>query len=31
MVRLLNDHLFAMVKFPDNAKMREYADMIQAR
>ncbi len=30
-VRLLNNHPFAMVKFPDNAKMREYADMIQAR
>ncbi len=31
MVRLLNGHLFAKVKFPDNLKMREYADMIQAR
>jgi hypothetical protein len=30
-VRLLNGHLFAKVKFPDNVKMREYADMIQAR
>jgi hypothetical protein len=31
MVRLLNDHLLAKIKFPSNAKMREYADMIQAR
>jgi hypothetical protein len=31
MVRLLNDHPFAKVKFPDNVKTREYADMIQAR
>jgi hypothetical protein len=31
MVRLLNGHLFAKVKFPDNLKMREYVDMIQAR
>jgi hypothetical protein len=30
-VRLLNDHPFAKVKFPDNAKIREYADMIKAR
>jgi hypothetical protein len=30
-VRLLNGHPFAKVKFPDNLKMREYADMIQAR
>jgi hypothetical protein len=30
-VRLQNSHLFAKVKFPDNLKMREYADMIQAR
>ncbi len=30
-VRLLNDHPFAKVKFPDNAKMREYANMVQAR
>jgi hypothetical protein len=31
MVRLLNGHPFAKVKFPDNVKMRECADMIQAR
>jgi hypothetical protein len=31
MVKLLNGHPFAKVKFPDNLKMREYADMIQAR
>ncbi len=31
MVRLLNGILFAKVKFPDNVKMREYADVIQAR
>ena len=30
-VRLLNGHSFAKVKFPDNLKMREYADVIQAR
>jgi hypothetical protein len=30
-VRLLNDHPFAKVKVPDNAKMREKADTIQAR
>jgi hypothetical protein len=30
-VRLLNGHPFAKVKFPDNLKMREYADMAQAR
>jgi hypothetical protein len=30
MVRLLNNCPFAKVKFPDNAKMREYADLIQA-
>jgi hypothetical protein len=30
-VRLLNGHPFAKVKFPDNLKMREYADMVQAR
>jgi hypothetical protein len=30
-VRLLNGHPFAKVKFPHNLKMREYADMIQAR
>ncbi len=30
-VRLLSGHPFAKVKFPDNLKMREYADMIQAR
>jgi hypothetical protein len=30
-VRLLNGHLFAKVKFPDNLKMREYAGMIQVR
>jgi hypothetical protein len=28
MVRLLNNHPFAKVKFPDDAKMREYADMV---
>ena len=31
MVRLLNGHPVAMVKFPDNVKMREYVNMIQAR
>jgi hypothetical protein len=31
MVRLLNGHPVAMVKFPDNVKMREYGNMIQAR
>jgi hypothetical protein len=31
MVRLLNGHPFAKVKFPDILKMREDADMIQAR
>jgi hypothetical protein len=31
MVRLLRNHLIAMVQFPNNAKMKEYADMIQAR
>jgi hypothetical protein len=30
-VRLLKDHPFAKVKFPNNAKMREYTDIIQAR
>jgi hypothetical protein len=30
-VRLLNGHPFAKVKFPDDLKMREYADMVQAR
>ncbi len=30
-VRLLNGNPFAKVKFPDNVKMRKYADMIQAR
>ncbi len=30
-VRLLNGHPFVKVKFPDNLKMREYGDMIQAR
>jgi hypothetical protein len=30
-VRLLNGQPLAKVKFPDNLKMREYADMIQAR
>jgi hypothetical protein len=30
-VRLLNGNPFAKVKFPDNVKMKEYADMIQAR
>jgi hypothetical protein len=29
--RLLNGHPFAKVKIPDNVKMREYADMIQAK
>jgi hypothetical protein len=30
-VRLLNDNPFAKVKFPSNAKMRKFADMVQAR
>ena len=30
-VRLLNGNPFAKVKFPSNAKMRELADMVQAR
>jgi hypothetical protein len=30
-VRLLNNNPFAKVKFPSNAKMREFADMVQAR
>jgi hypothetical protein len=30
-VRLLHGHPFAKVKFPSNAKMREFADMVQAR
>ncbi len=30
-VRFLNDNPFAKVKFPSNAKMREFADMVQAR
>jgi hypothetical protein len=29
--RLLNGHPFVKVKFPDDLKMREYADMVQAR
>jgi hypothetical protein len=28
-VRLLQDHLFAWVKFPNEAKMRQFADMVQ--
>jgi hypothetical protein len=31
MVGLLNSNPFPKVKFPDNVKIREYADMIQAR
>ncbi len=30
-VRLLNGNPFAEVKFPSSAKMREFADMVQAR
>jgi hypothetical protein len=30
-VRLLKGNPFAKVKFPENVKMREYADMIKAR
>ncbi len=30
-VRLLNGHPFEKVKFPSNLKMREYADVMQAR
>jgi hypothetical protein len=30
-VRLLNNNPFAKVKFPSDAKMREFADMVQAR
>jgi hypothetical protein len=28
---MLNDHPSAKVKFPDHAKIREYADMIKER
>jgi hypothetical protein len=31
MVRLLRDHLFARVKFPDDGKMRDFANMVQRR
>jgi hypothetical protein len=30
-VRLLADHPFAKVKFPDHVKMREFANMVKAR
>ena len=30
-VRMLRTHPFARVKFPDDAKMREFADMVQER
>ena len=30
-VRLLADHPFAKVKFPDDVKMREFANMVKAR
>jgi hypothetical protein len=30
-VRLLNDHPFAKVRFPDDLKMREFANMVKAR
>ncbi len=30
-VRLLNDHLFAKVRFPDNLKMSEFMNMVKAR
>jgi hypothetical protein len=30
-VRLLTDHPFAKVRFPDDAKMREFANMVNAR
>jgi hypothetical protein len=30
-VRKLWNHLFAQVRFPDEHKMREYADMVQLR
>jgi hypothetical protein len=30
-VRLLNDHPFAKVRFPDNLKMSEFANMVKAR
>ncbi len=31
MVRLLSGHPFVKVKFPNDLKMREYVDMVQAR
>ncbi len=31
MVRLLNDHPFAKVRFPDDLKMSEFANMVKAR
>ncbi len=30
-VRLLTDHPFAKVRFPDDAKMTEFANMVKAR
>jgi hypothetical protein len=31
MVQLLRDHPFARVRFPDDAKMRDFANMVQRR